>query len=632
MSDEFGADDFGDAEVTDSSDTAGGVDIAGMDNPLTLGNAAAAYGMVHAAAAVQQPGGSPSGAGDGRDVPPLELTPESKGEQFEEPPMHWFVGQRWTALDRRPTVWGGRFVLSVPPGICFGLWINQTLNVDNNTDFAIVFGGFLVLAWCCIPAFDALRLVVRPETGVLSRLAVVHGVNTGGEITAAACASLRRVRRAGLITAGFWSFAYTAFCGMGATLFFRNGQYMFSAATASTSVWSWVLGMLCAHWYVALRLAWELADDILTKVIQAIRTPGAASYSDVMWATTVYKPSIVITDVVMPTLSEFGPSLGFLTIGLGCFALSMANMAIQHGRLSAMILPSAVFAIVFALAWIPASVSSKFELLSTELNELRKQSTPHGTARIAQLEAYIAGCNRGQGVGFKIFGAVLNRQQLKVLAAKSWAVLFAMYLVLEPILHPPLIDLEALNRGSIKDKCENGWTHADFACYRLYREDSKWDGLSWPDAEAACQERGANLARISSTLQNNAVLAMIDEQSDLAKTGEVWIGLSATPPRDGEDGTWVWSDGEPLLFSDWGGSQGANYGRGNPKDGSGEFNTCEVGECVMVKNRQWEDNYCAMHDWSSCDPGDQSRTRPYICSKPATPGMASRYHNPLEIL
>ena len=61
---------------------------------------------------------------------------------------------------------------------------------------------------------------------------------------------------------------------------------------------------------------------------------------------------------------------------------------------------------------------------------------------VSALESFLKGCNREQGIGFKVFGAVINRQQLKVFFAKAWALLFGAWVFLGPLLNPPLPDLD----------------------------------------------------------------------------------------------------------------------------------------------------------------------------------------------
>jgi hypothetical protein len=83
-----------------------------------------------------------------------------------------------------------------------------------------------------------------------------------------------------------------------------------------------------------------------------------------------------------------------------------------------------------------------------------------------------------------------------VLFAKLWAVLVALYLLLEPLLRPPLPDLSDLDAAASSRLCEPGWHHADGSCYRIFGDVNEVDWKTWPAAEAHCQEFGGNLASV----------------------------------------------------------------------------------------------------------------------------------------
>jgi hypothetical protein len=271
------------------------------------------------------------------------------------------------------------------------------------------------------------------------------------------------------------------------------------------------------------------------------------------------------------------------------------------------------------------------------LNQMRKSANYRSQSHISQLESFLKGCNREQGIGFKVFGAVINRQQLKVLFAKLWAVLVALYIVLEPLLNPPLPDLADLDAAASSKLCEPGWHHADSSCYRAFGNVEVADWKTWPAAEAHCQEFGGNLASVMTKVQSDATLA-------IAKGHTVWIGLSDRL----EEGEFVWSDGEPVGFTLWHQSE---PGDGNPvnkpdpwandPDSGVPWPGCDPtgGEdCVALffkgGNPTWGDTNCVskVHifdnleanlggQWTSGEYGVCVEFRlPYICSKPSTPG------------
>jgi hypothetical protein len=66
---------------------------------------------------------------------------------------------------------------------------------------------------------------------------------------------------------------------------------------------------------------------------------------------------------------------------------------------------------------------------------------------------------------------------------------------------------------------------------------------SWLDARQLCENAGRALVKIDSAAEDGFV-------ADLSPAS-LWIGASDTAV----DGAFVWSDGSPIVFSNWGGSQ-----------------------------------------------------------------------------
>lgn len=66
---------------------------------------------------------------------------------------------------------------------------------------------------------------------------------------------------------------------------------------------------------------------------------------------------------------------------------------------------------------------------------------------------------------------------------------------------------------------------------------------SWLDARQGCEEDGRALVKIESAAEDGFV-------ADLSPVS-LWIGASDLVV----DGSFVWSDGSPIVFSNWGGSQ-----------------------------------------------------------------------------
>eukprot|EP01051_Picozoa_sp_SAG22_P025270 SAG22_NODE_7406_length_742_cov_36.537455_1_plen_210_part_10 len=165
--------------------------------------------------------------------------------------------------------------------------------------------------------------------------------------------------------------------------------------------------------------------------------------------------------------------------------------------------------------------------------------------------------------------------------------------------------------GSQHASCASGWTFADDACFKLFG-DGVLVGeppLSWADAEEACQEMGSqtHLASVTSAKKQAAVAHLVLTG---ATTGAVWIGLNDMA----EEGSFVWSDDEPLEYSnfalgnpdnrdDGGGKDTANGPNGGPNDA---FKMGGHGQADGL----WRDVHTG-------------KVFPYVCARKATPTTAS---------
>lgn len=75
-------------------------------------------------------------------------------------------------------------------------------------------------------------------------------------------------------------------------------------------------------------------------------------------------------------------------------------------------------------------------------------------------------------------------------------------------------------------------------------------GSTWFDAEAAARAWGGHLVTIGDVLENAFV------QSAFSSYGNVWIGLS----DEAQHGSYVWSSGDPLTYTNWSSGQPNNAG------------------------------------------------------------------------
>ena len=69
----------------------------------------------------------------------------------------------------------------------------------------------------------------------------------------------------------------------------------------------------------------------------------------------------------------------------------------------------------------------------------------------------------------------------------------------------------------------------------------------WSDADSICSSLGGSLVSISDSLENSFIHSLINEY--------VWIGLT----DELNEGTFLWTSGEPLIYTNWLPSQPDNY-------------------------------------------------------------------------
>ncbi|XP_024917706.1 macrophage mannose receptor 1 isoform X1 [Cynoglossus semilaevis] len=80
-------------------------------------------------------------------------------------------------------------------------------------------------------------------------------------------------------------------------------------------------------------------------------------------------------------------------------------------------------------------------------------------------------------------------------------------------------------------------------CYKLVHEPTPWDA-----AQAACKQEGGNLVSIDLSY-DQAFVSIVVQQAK----SDVWIGL-----RRKDDGSYYWSDGWPVFFTQWGPGEPTN--------------------------------------------------------------------------
>ena len=135
--------------------------------------------------------------------------------------------------------------------------------------------------------------------------------------------------------------------------------------------------------------------------------------------------------------------------------------------------------------------------------------------------------------------------------------------------------------GGSGSLCPYSWVEADGSCFKLFGGGVEEDWKTWPDAEAACQVHGAHLASLASPKQNAAVGGLLAPE----EFPECWIGMTDSAT----EGSWVWSDGEPVIFTSWSGGQPDNVHRG-----ADDCASAATGQdcATLAKSGLWMDRTC----------------------------------------
>ncbi|CAG5896336.1 unnamed protein product [Menidia menidia] len=118
-----------------------------------------------------------------------------------------------------------------------------------------------------------------------------------------------------------------------------------------------------------------------------------------------------------------------------------------------------------------------------------------------------------------------------------------------------------------RSPCPSGYTSWYSSCYRLVEE-----AASWEKARAACRDQGGDLASIDMSYDQAFVAGAV-----LQGRADAWIGL-----RREEDGSYGWSDGWPVFFTQW--------GPGEPSTVAGEG--CVSMHAAARFHGTWNDTGC----------------------------------------
>nr|XP_020506487.1 macrophage mannose receptor 1-like [Labrus bergylta] len=94
-----------------------------------------------------------------------------------------------------------------------------------------------------------------------------------------------------------------------------------------------------------------------------------------------------------------------------------------------------------------------------------------------------------------------------------------------------------------KNPCPAGYISWYMNCYKLVEEKATWEA-----AQTACAQQGGNLASIDMSYDQAFVAGVV-----LNGKEDAWIGLKRK-----EDGSYTWTDGWPVFFTQWGPGEPSN--------------------------------------------------------------------------
>eukprot|EP01046_Picozoa_sp_COSAG06_P037674 COSAG06_NODE_4277_length_4410_cov_5.807237_2_plen_708_part_00 len=508
---------------------------------------------------------------------------------------------------------------------CDGLGSCSLDDVEVAAQMAFHLGGFILLAAYTF-VFHALRCVTR--TAEAGGQLVLLGLGIARVPTSAA-RSLRQWRL--LVRLVTWPVA-VAFVGMAVqmALVVDGAQRVLFPLVCVTCATG---GIMVGQWWLTLQLAVALTNDEAKPVAAAAEAAAKreAELDDGEWRRTIEEPAQKLACVTLPLLSEgWGPSLGAVMIGFFSYAIGLVAHLYELPQffwddpaLGPLLRVFAGLTVVFAalpvlLALAPAGVSTACDELTDSLTDLHAKGDPaRQYERMTPLETILDRANRKQGIGFRIGrDTVLDKKTLYSNAVRVYALVVAAETLL-------LSSLEAVPEDD--PLCLHGWSRVGGSCMKVFHEEPQ----TWPVAESVCEGYGGHLASIGSQVENDAVNALVRSVGDRSSA---WIGLTDAA----EEGTFVWSDGAPLLdFYKWGTLAGGQPNNDAGSDQCGSYSSGE--DCVAaVPGLGWFDDPCeaAGADWFAKhalpvpnEPPDQHGCYPvkfpFVCSKPAQPGTTA---------
>eukprot|EP01051_Picozoa_sp_SAG22_P015030 SAG22_NODE_1911_length_3328_cov_2.473521_4_plen_539_part_00 len=317
--------------------------------------------------------------------------------------------------------------------------------------------------------------------------------------------------------------------------------------------------IIFCSWWMSLKQASTLVSVRLAKVAAAAEHAAADGLADeLIWRADVEGPVLAIGGETLPTLSSgWGRGLGLVAAGFAggavgltylCWSLGLYDPALWSGTISrsgwydpaflaVIAVPTGMGMVPLLLGGDPAALSSRVSRLTERLNSIQYRDIK-AHPLVFPLMFTRQSANRGQGAGFVVFGAVVTKRTMWLVASALRGAVFT----LGPLLAGDAAAAGMGSSGRQHGSCPFGWEYSDGDCFKLVAQH-----LDWNHAEEACQKLGpgTHLASITSAEQQAAVEHLVK----ISFAGyTVWIGLNDMD----QEGSFVWADGEPdTRYTHW---------------------------------------------------------------------------------
>jgi len=132
---------------------------------------------------------------------------------------------------------------------------------------------------------------------------------------------------------------------------------------------------------------------------------------DVAWEIEVRRPAVHLARHTMGRLRSFSASITALFVGCGSL-LAVLPYAVATGNVFAILFVS-FSPIPLVILWPVAELGTSCDDLMNELNDVRSDGLRYEDGyKVESLRSYLMDLNTGQGLGFMLFGTVLDRRKL----------------------------------------------------------------------------------------------------------------------------------------------------------------------------------------------------------------------------